>query len=226
MSLSTYSHIESALISKILGSLFYYRPCQYSQYGIDQVLNIELDPQDASPLMQQFAATLNQFKQADLDQLTLIHDEYFAGIADIPVPPWGSVYLDRENVIFGESHAQYKKFLAQSGFEFETQNNDPLDHIGLMLMTLSALLDTQQNDNAIDSSELQEMLSVHLLPWSQTYLYNLVNSLTDPTYLALAKTTQILLDQFSTFFLIPVEARKLYIEAHQDADTSTDSNQG
>lgn len=215
MTLATYSHIESALISKTLGSLFYYRPCEYSQYGIDKILNTPLDKEDASPLMLQFISTLATFKQANIDDLTVQHDQHFSGIADIPAPPWGSVYLDRECVLFGESHTQYKQFLTKAGFEFETQNNDPLDHIGLMLMALSALLDTQENDNAIDSAELQEMLSVHLLPWSQTYLSNVSLELTEPSYSSLVKTTQTLLEQYTKVFLIPVEHRKIYIQIDQ-----------
>ncbi|HBV76657.1 MULTISPECIES: molecular chaperone TorD family protein [Vibrio] len=216
MTLATYSHVESALISKTLGSLFYYRPCEYSQYGIDEILNTPLDPEDASPLMQQFISTLTAFKQANIDDLTTLHDQHFSGIADIPAPPWGSVYLDRECVLFGESHTQYKQFLTKAGFEFETKNNDPLDHIGLMLMALSALLDTQENDNAIDSAELQEMLSVHLLPWSHTYLSNVSLALTEPSYSSLVKTTQTLLEQYTKVFLIPVENRKIYIQIDQD----------
>lgn len=206
-------YTESALITKILGALIYFRPSEFSDNGLDRVLALQVESQESSTLIKMFQSVLDQFNRADIDSLNMAHDEFFSGIGDMPVPPWGSVYLDRECVLFGESTSEYKQFLVQQGFEFETHNNDPLDHIGLMLMTLGALLENQTTDEI--SSALDELLSYHLLPWTPHYLRQVAPLISEPAYAQAIALTQTLLNDLQTAFNLTVKPRKIYFKIAQ-----------
>ncbi|OEF25739.1 molecular chaperone TorD family protein [Vibrio rumoiensis] len=201
-------YAESALVSKVLGALFYYRPTDYAEHGIEHVLNYQSGAKNCSELLVQFGKTLAQFKQSDIESLSMVHDEFFAGISDMPVPPWGSVYLDRECVLFGESTTQYKQYLTELGFEFNTHNNDPLDHIGLMLMVLGEVLEMQLEQDT--KNELHRLLGFHLLPWSTHYLAQLTPRIPSGAYSSLIGLTQSLLSQLQNELNVQVEVRKVY----------------
>ena len=206
-------YTESALITKILGALIYFRPSEFSDNGLDRVLALQVESQESSVLIKTFQSVLDQFNGADIDTLNMAHDEFFSGIGDMPVPPWGSVYLDRECVLFGESTSEYKQFLVQQGFEFETHNNDPLDHIGLVLMTLGALLESQTADEA--SPALEELLSHHLLPWAPHYLRQVAPMISEPAYAQAITLTQTLLNNLQTAFNLTVKPRQIYFKIAQ-----------
>ncbi|TVO33323.1 molecular chaperone TorD family protein [Vibrio algivorus] len=206
-------YTESALITKILGALIYFRPSEFSDNGLDRVLALQVELQESSSLIKTFQNVLEQFNRADINALNMAHDEFFSGIGDMPAPPWGSVYLDRECVLFGESTAEYKQFLVQQGFEFETHNNDPLDHIGLMLMTLGALLENQTTDQL--SPELEELLGHHLLPWAPHYLKQVEALINEPAYVQAISLTQTLLSDLQTAFNLPVKPRQIYFKVAQ-----------
>lgn len=200
---------ECAAVTKILGALFYFRPSEYQQNGISQVLEFKAPEQEASDLLLQFEKVVEQFKQHDTEQLNSVHDEFFSGIADMPVPPWGSVYLDRECVLFGESTSQYKQFLTNNGFEFETHNNDPLDHIGLMLMTLGEVLESQPQDQAA-TEQVNELLSVHMLPWTTHYLAQIKPLVIGTPYAHAVELTVSVLKQLSNSLEITAQPRQVY----------------
>lgn len=206
-------YAESALITKILGALIYFRPSEFSDNGLDRILALQVESQESSALIKTFQSVLDQFNRADTDALNMAHDEFFSGIGDMPVPPWGSVYLDRECVLFGESTSEYKQFLVQQGFEFETHNNDPLDHVGLMLMTLGALLENQTTDTA--SPALEELLSYHLLPWATHYLRQVASMISEPAYAETIALTQTLLNDLQTTFNLTVKPRQVYFKVAQ-----------
>lgn len=206
--------IKYSMISKIIGSLFYYRPCEYSNKGISEVININVDVENDRELMGELLPLLNVFNNSDIKVLTETHDEYFMGIGNMQLPPWGSVYLDRESVIFGNSTQECKKFITRVGLEFETNNNDPLDHIGLMFMALGALLEIQQQQQVTD--EINELLSYHLLPWSQYYIDQLCSLLdmgddTTSAYFLLANFTRKLQLELIEMFNLNVQSRQLFI---------------
>lgn len=203
---------EHALISKVLGALLYFHPSEYAAHGIDQILTFTLPNQENSPLLVTFSQLIEQFRTTNSASLSETHDEFFSGIADMPVPPWGSVYLDRECVLFGESTSEYKQFLTQHGFEFETQKNDPLDHIGLMMMTLGEILASQEDETPSD--ELTELLGTHMLPWTQHYCAQIQPLLKDTAYASAMALTQSLLAQLTSSLAIQIKPRQVYFNVN------------
>ncbi|PSU97304.1 hypothetical protein C0W35_02660 [Photobacterium kishitanii] len=203
--------IKYGLISKIIGSLFYYRPCDYSNKGMFAIVNIKSNDENNDELTGELLLLLNEFSISNIESLISTHDEYFMGIGSMPLPPWGSVYLDRESVIFGLSMQEFKTFISRVGIEFETNNNDPLDHIGLMFMALGELLDIQQQQPAME--EINELLSCHLLPWSQYYIDQLC---------ALLKTEQ---STTSAYFLLAEFTRKFQQQLIEEFNINIDKKQ-
>ncbi|MFV0575940.1 MAG: molecular chaperone TorD family protein [Vibrio sp.] len=202
-------YIDAAAISRVLGAILYFRPSDYQTHGIDQVFSFQAP--EESPLLSKFEELMQQFQQADIEVLNEVHDEFFAGIADMPAPPWGSVYLDRECVLFGESTTEYKQFLVEHGFEFETQNNDPLDHVGLMMMTLGELLE-EQVPNEPTSVALNELLSHHMLPWMNYYFSHVLNLVENQTYYNTLLFTVTLLEMVKEKLAIQAKPRKIYFQ--------------
>lgn len=49
-------------------------------------------------------------------------------------PPWGSVWLDRESVLFGDSTLALRQWMRENHIAFEMQQNEPEDHFGTLLM--------------------------------------------------------------------------------------------
>src|SRR5471032_3255506 len=110
----------------------------------------------------------------------------FVGPYALPAPPWGSVYLDRESVLFGDSTLDLREWMRDHGIEPNRTQAEPEDHIGLMLM-MSAWL--AENSPAL----LNEFLAMHLFPWSFRYLTLLEEGAAHPLYQSLAQLTRITL---------------------------------
>lgn len=205
--------IKYSLVSKIIGSLFYYRPSDYNNKGMLDVINMKSTTESKDELIGSLLLLLNEFGKSDIKSLILTHDEYFMGIGNMPLPPWGSVYLDRESVIFGQSTQEFKNFINHVGIEFETQNNDPLDHIGLMFMVLGELLNIQQQQQVME--EINDLLSCHLLPWSQYYIDQLCALLkteqsSTSAYLLLAEFTLNFQQQLIVDFDVNVVNKQIF----------------
>ncbi|PJG82455.1 Tat proofreading chaperone DmsD [Caviibacterium pharyngocola] len=146
---------------RILGSLFYYEPTsaqaksalaffQQPDWAL-QWGNVE-NPQ-----------TITFIQQGLQQDLSAQYQALFIGPNALPAPPWGSVYLDPEAVIFGNSLLDLRDFLARHQIAFSASQQEPEDHFGLMLMLSAYLAENKQE-------LLSEFLSRHFLIWSGRYL--------------------------------------------------------
>ncbi|MDA3133300.1 Tat proofreading chaperone DmsD [Atlantibacter subterranea] len=113
----------------------------------------------------------------------------FIGPASLPAPPWGSVWLDPEHVLQGDSTLRLKDFLNQQRITLNTDHPEPADHIGLMLFQASWLAMANQ------PRALLELLSQHFLTWLPLYQQALNNAHPQGFYRALGELTLITLRQ-------------------------------
>jgi TorA maturation chaperone TorD len=51
----------------------------------------------------------------DDNELTWQFSVLFEGQGEMPVPPWGSVWLERDNLLMGDTTAEYQAFLQSQG---------------------------------------------------------------------------------------------------------------
>lgn len=150
-------HIST--IARILGSFFYYPLTHETNRQVCQMIADSEDQED-SP----FAELLKAVEADGTDDLAMDFQQLFEGCEVMPAPPWGSVYLDKEQVIFGETTVAYRRFLADKEMSLDTGMREPEDQFGLMLMAMSKLAEAE------DSEAIKALLSVHLLPWAPRYL--------------------------------------------------------
>ncbi|MBC7001010.1 molecular chaperone TorD family protein [Photobacterium sp. BZF1] len=150
-------HIST--IARILGSFYYYPLTHETNRQVCQMIADSEDQED-SP----FAELLKAVEEDGADDLAMDFQQLFEGCEVMPAPPWGSVYLDKEQVIFGETTVAYRRFLADKEMSLDTGMREPEDQFGLMLMAMSKLAEAE------DSEAIKALLSVHLLPWAPRYL--------------------------------------------------------
>lgn len=118
----------------------------------------------------------------DADSLVWEYRRLFIGPAPKPAPPWGSVYTDRECVVFGASTLSLRAWMREQGIERLADDKTPEDHIGLMLVLMAWI--ARERPDVLD-----EYLRLHLLPWSSHFLGQLAKVAEHPFYEGLALLT-------------------------------------
>ena len=121
------------------------------------------------------------------DDLTWEYRRLFIGPGAKPAPPWGSVYTDRECVVFGATTLELRAWMREHGVARIADEKTPEDHIGLMLALMAWLAQNQPAD-------LDEFLSLHFLTWAGHFLDELADAAEHPFYEGLARLTRASLD--------------------------------
>lgn len=190
--------INSKSTAKILGVLFYQWQSKAETQSLISALTLEhvLTSECKSALISEPEESLSHEFQ-----------RLFNGIGPMPAPPWGSVYLDKDRVIFGHSTVDYRQFLHSQDMDMDTGTREPEDQFGLMLMAYSYLLEVNKVKAAI------ELLEKHLLPWAPDYLQLLSNSTDIKYFKALAVETKQWLAVLVEENQLQVEQKKLYLDA-------------
>lgn len=114
------------------------------------------------------------------DDLVWEYRRLFIGPAPKPAPPWGSVYTDRECVVFGDTTLELRTWMRACGIKRTTDDRTPEDHIGLMLM-LMAWIARNKPENLMD------YLRLHLFTWSSHMLDELTVAAAHSFYEGLAR---------------------------------------
>ncbi len=81
----------------------------------------------AAPLASGFAASAEE-------TLPEARQRLFIGPWALPAPPWGSVWLDKESVLFGDSTLALRQWMRENGIALEADGNEPEDHFGTVLL--------------------------------------------------------------------------------------------
>ncbi|MDG3088442.1 molecular chaperone TorD family protein [Vibrio hannami] len=182
--------------AKLLGTLFYQKCSKQEQIEIVSALV------DEHVLTQ---ATLDALFEQDEEQLNHDFSELFEGVGDMPVPPWGSVYLDKERVLFGESTIAYRRFLEQNEVALDTGLREPEDHFGLMLLAFAFLLEKNNQEAGV------MLMEKHFLPWGFVYLELLNNKSNNLYYKNLTNNVNEWLQKLVNDINLTIDKRKLYI---------------
>lgn len=103
----------------------------------------------------------------------------FVGPGHFEAPAWGSVYLDKDQVVFGTSELELHQWMRTNGIESHEEHREPTDHIGKMLALLGWL--ARERPTLVGS-----FLGEHLMPWAPRYFDLLEASAHHPLYQGLA----------------------------------------
>lgn len=195
---------DFALTARVLGALFYFSPDSAEAAPLVTALTTE-DWQAQWPLAQENLSTLaEKFKARSEESLTEAFQRLFVGPYALPSPPWGSVWLDRENVLFGESTLALRQWMRENGIHFEMQQNEPEDHFGSLLLMAAWLAETGRHQ------ECEQLLAWHLFPWSSRFLDLFIENAAQPFYQALGELARHTLAQWQSQLLIPVAVKPLF----------------
>lgn len=104
----------------------------------------------------------------------------FIGPEAPPAPPWESVYVSRDKLLFQESTNAVKQFYERAGFKMQTKEYEAADHIGyeldfmyhLSTNTLGHLNNADVHHNLLD---LQiQFLNQHLLAFTEMFAQRII----------------------------------------------------
>ncbi|MGL4859897.1 MAG: molecular chaperone TorD family protein [Enterobacteriaceae bacterium] len=191
-------------LPRILGACFYTSPLQAPVSTLVPLLAevSQLFPWQQPDTIEALGHSLASFSP---DLLAYDFSILFEGQGVMPAPPWGSVYLQQDNLLLGPSTLDYRHFLAQQGVQFSSQQQEPEDQFGLMLLALAQLLELQRPEAA------GTLLSAHLLTWSSRYLQLVQETpLEQPFYHRLAQLARCDLQELADGLQLTVAPVPLY----------------
>jgi len=171
-----------AVVYKVLGRLFLERP---NKELISQILKEKLFEdfpiEGKNPLFKNGTSLLEAWSkehQGDEPELLAANlaqdfDRLFVGPDHLLAPPWESVYLSQEKLMFGEETLDVRAFYARHGLQFVRKNKEPDDHLGLELIFLGELntkaaqaaAENKKEDLEYLNSEQKKFITEHLLRW-------------------------------------------------------------
>ncbi len=193
-----------AFTARVLGALFYFAPDSEQAAPLVAALT-KGDWQQDWPLPSgQLAPVAEILRQPSDEALPDAWQRLFIGPWALPAPPWGSVWLDRESVLFGDSTLALRQWMRDNGIAFEMAQNEPEDHFGTLLLLAAWLAETGRD------AERDQLLAWHLLPWSTRFLTLFVENAGHPFYRALGQLAQLTLAKWQSTLLIPVAEKPLY----------------
>jgi len=198
-----------ALTGRGLGVLLYAAPvsvdCQQLVATLSESEWVKEWPYgDAEQLQTAAALIATGIEDEQEESLAEAYQRLFVGPDTLPAPLWGSVYLDKENVLFGNSTLRLRRWLRSNGIDAQHDRNEPEDHIGTLLMMVSWLAEERQG------GLVEQLLTKHVLPWAPRYLELLQANAQHPFYQGLAQLAQITLSAWGEECTAEVESLDLH----------------
>ncbi len=139
----------------------------------------------------------------DLDALSLDFSRLFLGPYELHAPPYGSVYLDGERQIMGESTLEVRNKYRESGLDISSDFRNPPDHIAAELEFMYFLI--VKETEAIGNSDIdmtvsflekqRAFLSEHLGSWVFAFADTIEEKAETDFYRNLARATKTFIEQ-------------------------------
>ena len=164
-----------AATAKLLGTCFAYSPKEEaSMRALAAIRSMDIAsdwPFDAEAedgttgemsMRVQAASLIEDGLSEDEASLAQEYQRLFVGPGHLAAAPWGSVYLDRDKVLYGCSWVELRAWMREHGVVVKYDEHVPEDQIGRILV-LSAEVALQKREL------LPELLGNHMLPWAGHY---------------------------------------------------------
>ena len=176
-----------AFIGNTLGPLFLYEPRTAQNVALyDGIAALDVEEAAAEwPFVDDGTAekALTAMKAGIADDadgaLLWEFRRLFVGPAAKAAPPWGSVYTDKDQVIFGASTLALRQWMRETGVAKTAADGDPEDHVGLMLLMMSWLAENRPN-------ALASFLQDHFLTWAPHFMDVVQKETANPFFEGLA----------------------------------------
>ena len=162
---------NTAPCALVLGTLFLEKPSSSTaKLLLEGLASADLPaewPYGDKAALEEIGEQLQCTVGADPADLDRDYHRLFVGPGKLAAPPWGSVYLDSESVLFGDSCVALQRWMRARGIQLhEGESREPVDHIGRMLVLLSWLSDNQPD-------QVGPFLDEHLMTWALRYFEQL-----------------------------------------------------
>jgi len=125
------------------------------EYVVDLLDNLDfIDPDSRLP------KDISRWLQCDIsqDDLLIEYSRLFLGPYQVLAPPYGSIYLDGQKQIMGESTQDVVRQYRESGLEISSSFNNPPDHLCAELEYLEFLV--HKSIAASEKGDLDELESL------------------------------------------------------------------
>lgn len=161
-------------------------------------------------LIQEGISLANQFlEQSDipfeelLDALRLDYTRLFIGPDKLPTPPWESVYMSQDRLLFQKQTMQVRRAYRKFGYIPSNHPHEADDHLGLELDFMFRLasrtkedIDQEKFDSALNLLKDQSsFLDDHLLKWAPRFAEDVLDAADTPFCQGMAKILQGYLEQ-------------------------------
>lgn len=152
------------------------------------------------------AAAQEKGLQEMVDQLSVEWLKLFVGVGDPLAAPWASYYLERDAILFGKWTLEVRSWYARYNLVLEKKNNEPDDHLGLMLQFFSMLISREceagkdGNEEGAEkyAVEQEEFLLRFIHPWIALWLGKVSSAQVSGYYKGLALLTGGMLALYSS----------------------------
>lgn len=155
------------------------------------------------------------WKNTEAEEIALRLDftNLFCGLGTPLSPPWGAVYLSEDKLLNGPSTQKLIHFYDTYNIQVSSQVNEPVDHLGLMLIVVAHLLKliTEQNEFQYQENLLSELLQLHLFPFAGRVFELMRVQAKTPYYQGFACLGENYLKALATHFKVICIQHKLYL---------------
>ena len=147
-----------------------------------------------------FSAEMEEsIQEYNNEELSVEYAKLFVGPFELKAPPYGSVYLNGERKVMGDSTMEVIKMYHEKGLSIDEDFKELPDHIAVELEFMNYMIykeiDTCINSKPEDVIEVlryQELfLKKYLGAWVSNFSKAIIENSDNPFYISLAKCTEI-----------------------------------
>jgi putative dimethyl sulfoxide reductase chaperone len=144
-----------------------------------------------------------EFRRTSIDELLLDYSRLFIGPMQILAKPYGSVWLDEEKTLMGNSTMALLELYREADFEMDEEFKELPDHIAVELEFLYQLLFRENEARMINDEQIlsvihtlrQRFLSQHLGAWITRFSAAIKEGAQSSFYRELADLTEVFVKQ-------------------------------
>ena len=177
--------------------------------GLKEALRLLAEESLEMPLTQ-----IKEILQGGDEKLSLeLRREYtrlfINGFPRVVVPPYGSIYLEKDGLVFGNTTSEVLQFYHRAGFALKEDLRDLPDHIAHELEFMGTLANQESQATGAERIGLEEVqmrfFSRFILPWVFSFCERIELQSQTPFYRCLGVLTREFIDFEKNYLGIPEE---------------------
>lgn len=144
-----------------------------------------------------------ELDRQSVERLTIEYARLFVGPYSLPAPPYGSIYIENERKVMGDSTLDVLKRYRQFGLDLPSGLKEVPDHITvelefmyfLIFKEVESILSDDPAASQFYLSEQAAFLSDHLMNWIPDFTENMITYSGIEFYRCLAKLTHLFISE-------------------------------